>query len=77
MPSSNLKLWHMKSQTSGQICISKAQDLLQVSGATYRLVSRFSVRCWRAWYFSCDLTYLIARGQGPLERRLHLSTFCW
>ena len=25
----------------------------------------------------CFLTYSIARGQGPLERWLHFSTFCW
>ena len=30
---------------------------------------------WRAWYFfSCDLTYIIACG---LERLLLFSTFCW
>ena len=38
------------------------------------LVPRLSARCW--YIFSRDPTYLIARGQGLLERQLHFSTFC-
>ena len=52
--------------------------IVRVSTGYSSLVSRLSARCWRAWYiFSRDSTYLIAHGQGPLERHLHFSTFCW
>ena len=52
-------IFSQKTKNINEVCI------------TASLVPRLSARCWRAWFiFSCDLTYLIACGQGSLKRRL-------